>query len=58
MRGCLIEHEYFEIGGKEWAAFKPGQINAEGKTENEFIAELKQEWAIGHGLWGENRLLD
>jgi ankyrin repeat protein len=45
MLGCDKEHEFFQIGGKEWARLPQGQIDIEGKEIGEFIRELKEKWA-------------
>jgi hypothetical protein len=41
---CKIEHEYMEIGGEEWAKLPPGKIAKDGKTVEQFIAELKEKY--------------
>jgi len=44
MPGCKDGHEYFEIGGSEWANLAPGLLNMEGRTIESFLRELKQQW--------------
>jgi hypothetical protein len=44
MPGCNIKHEYFEIGGLEWAKLGPGLVDKDGKTIDQFISELKEKY--------------
>ena len=42
MRGCSMKHEFLQIGGKEWSRLPPGHVDKDGKTIDQFIAELKE----------------
>ena len=42
--GCDKEHEFFQIGGEEWAKLPEGQINSGGMGARQFIRQLKEKW--------------